>query len=213
MSTLPDQLVLEQLAPLCGPLHSALAKGAELASEARKVTGLTHPDRDYIESHLIRSIAHEDLIERREELGGWIPGRREPNNGSLKLYAERAVIRVFHSPGSGRFPAPGRNLSRQRFYRQAPIAGLGVDEMIPELAESRYIATWCVLDRSTFEMGIQIFRPIGSFKHGSPGKADLAFWLPNNEDELASLSFTPTDDDIDLEIPGEAEDGGDALRG
>jgi hypothetical protein len=213
VNTPPDQLVLEQLAPLCGPLHSALTKGAELAAEARKITGLTHPDRDYIESHLVRSIAHEELLARREELGGWIPGRREPNNGSLKLHTRSATIRVFHSPGSGRFPAPGRNVSRQRFYRQPPLAGLGVEDMLPGLAESKYIATWEVLDRATFEVGVQIFRPIGHFKYGSACKADLAFWLPNTEDELAKLSFTPTDDDIDLEIPGEAEDGGDALRG
>lgn len=214
VSTSPDQMVLQHLAPLCAPLHDAFSKAAEITADLRKRAGLTSANRDYVGAHLIRSIAHEQLISRQQELGGWVPGRVEPNNGSLKLYAHKAKMRILHSPGFGKFPAPGRNLSRQRYYRQSTINGLEVDDMLPQLEESKYIATWSVLDPKTYDVGIQVFRPIGIFKHGSPCKADLAFWLPNDEDELAKLTFEPSDDDIDVMLPGdEEEDGGVALRG
>jgi hypothetical protein len=214
VSTSPDELVLQHLAPLCAPLHDAFSKAAEITADLRKRAGLTAIDRDYIGSHLIRSIAHDHLIAHKQELGGWVPGRVEPNNGSLKLYASKAKMRILHSPGSGKFPAPGTNLSRQRYYHQSTITGLDVDAMLPQLEESRYIATWVVLNPLTYDVGIQVFRPIGIFKHGSPCKADLAFWLPNSEDELAKLTFEPSDDDIDVTLPGdEEEDSGDALRG
>ncbi len=199
------------MSPLCAPLHAALSAGAEFAHETRQRGKLLDPALDYLSAHLTRAVAHERLL--KADLGGWTPNRRQPNNGSLQLFSGGASMRVLHGGVGGRIPAPGTNRARQAFYTQHTIAGMSLQQMIPALAVSHYLATWHIADSATHEIAIQIVRPVGVFRYGSKANVDLTFWLPADGEALEDLEFQGNADNMPLDIPGEDTDDDFGLGG
>lgn len=172
--------------------------------------GLSDPEHNWLGYHIARVQAGMYLRRNHTEIAPWrvLRGQR---TGSLQLVCGDATLRVLR-PMDGGLPIPGRNHARRSFYSQPTITDLPVEEALPELEISRYVAVWDIFDYESLEVGVRVFRTTGTFEIGDPSKADLAFWLPDEPDELDNLTFEPSDDGIDLPIPQE-ESGDDTLHG
>jgi hypothetical protein len=132
--------------------------------------------------------------------------RPQPNTSSLQLVSGDMTLRVLHTP-DGNMPAPGRNVARRDFYFQPRLPATDLDQPFPELEVSNFVAAWEEVDRENHDVAIRIYRPLRPFAFGKPGKADLAFWLPDEADDLNDLMFEPTDEGMELLIPGEEASG------
>jgi hypothetical protein len=209
VNTSLEVAAVEQMKPLCGPLHSALQYGAEHADQMVRDAGLTDSEHNWHRHNHARVLAGARLAQS-DELGPWKVLPRQ-KTGSLQLVNGFMTVRVLR-PLDGKVPVPGLNKRRRAFYVQRTITGLPMDVAFPELQISNFVATWEVLDLETFEVGIKVFRTTGTFKIGDTSKVDLAFWLPNEADALDSLVFEPSDKGIELPIPKEESDV-EPLRG
>ena len=210
MDTPVRAAALQKMKPLCRPLHDALRYGADRSAHAMNEQGLSDAEHSWLRHHLARVQAGMYLKRNQAEIAPWrvLPGQR---TGSLQLVCGDATLRVLR-PMDGGLPIPGRNRARRAFYIQPTIAGLTVEQALPELEVSRYIAVWDILDPDSFEVGVQVFRTVGTFEIGDRSKADLAFWLPEEPGDLDDLAFEPSDVGIDLPIPQEDSDD-DTLHG
>lgn len=209
VSTPYELQLVQDMRPLCGPLQDALSTGVECANRVLTTEGLERPERDWLRHHIARTKAHEELLKVEADLDGWkvSPVR---NNGAVMLRGPRnTVLRLLHE-GSGRIPNPGSNRARRAFYAQGL---LGADEAIPTLESQRLIASWFAPNPGLPDITVNIFRPYGTFKFGSPGKADMAFPLPYEADDLDALEWTSSDEGIDLPIPGEGESDAEPADG
>ena len=209
MNTPLEVAAVEQMKPLCGPLHAALQYGVEHADQMLRDAGLTGHEHNWHRHNHARVLAAAQLAQS-DELGPWkvLPRGK---TGSLQLVNGFMTVRVLR-PLDGNVPVPGPNKRRRAFYVQPTLTGLPMDEAFPELRVSNFVATWEVLDLESFEVGINMFRTTGTFKIGDASKVDLAFWLPNEADALDSLVFEPSDEGIELPIPKEESDV-EPLRG
>ncbi|HKR48515.1 MAG TPA: hypothetical protein VJT72_02845 [Pseudonocardiaceae bacterium] len=83
--------------------------------------------------------------------------------------------------------------------------------MVPLFGEpnDRLLILWQI-DPTSAAAGFRVVRPIGEWKWGAYATTDLDFLLPQTADELAELTFEPTDEDLGLELPLEEESGDDA---
>ena len=194
---------VEQMKPLCGPLHAALQYGAEHADQMMRDAGLIGAELNWHRHNHARVLAGAQL-QRQDEIGPWKVLPRQ-KTGSLQLVNGFMTVRVLR-PLDGGVPVPGFNKRRRAFYVQPTITGLPMDGAFPELQVSNFVATWEVLDLDSFEIGIKVFRTTGTFKIGDASKVDLAFWLPNDADAIDNLVFEPSDEGIDLPIPKEESD-------
>ena len=196
--------------PLCRSLHEALQDGAEHAHGMMRMEGLLGPEHNWHRHNHTRVKAAQWLQRNQADIAPWkvLPRLK---TGSLQLVCGDATIRVLRGLDGG-LPVPGTNKARRAFYMQPTITGMSVEQALPGLEMSKFIATWEVLDLETFEVGIRVFRTTGTFEIGDQGKADLAFWLPNDADELDHLTFEPSDDGIDLPIAQE-ESGDEPVHG
>lgn len=195
---------LQKMKPLCRPLHAALRYGAESAAEVMEERSLADPEHSWLRYHFARVQAGMHLRRNHAEIAPWKVLRGQ-KTGSLQLVSGGATLRVLR-PMDGGLPIPGRNHARRSFYIQPTITGLPVAEALPELEISNFIAVWDILNPDSFEVGIQVFRTVGTFELGDPSRADLTFWLPGEPDELDNLAFEPSDEGIDLPIPQEDSD-------
>ena len=196
--------------PLCHPLHEALRYGAERANAAMHDQGLSDPEHSWLGCHLARVQAGMYLRRNQADIAPWkvLTGQR---TGSLQLVWGQSKLRVLR-PLDGGLPIPGRNRARQCYYIQETITDLPLQEALPELDVSRYVAVWDILDYGSFDVGIQVYRTVGTFNIGDSSKVDLAFWLPDEADGIDEMSFEPSDDGIELPIPQEEADD-DTLHG
>lgn len=207
-----ESLALDQMRTLCEPLHIALSHGVERAAAIMASEKLTSPDFDWLRHHHARAAAHVKLCEMRDEVAPWQVSRHKPNNGPFHLIQGGMTIRVCHGIDGG-VPAPGKNKARRNFYAQPMLDVIDDDVLLEGLKVSNYVATWEVADVATHEVAIRMFRPVGTFKYGSKAKVDAAFWLPDDAKDLDSLIFEPSDQGIELMIPGEEQSGEQPLRG
>lgn len=210
VSTPYEMQLVQDMRPLCGPLQDALSHGVEAANRALEAEGMDRPERDWLRHHFARTKAHDQLLKVEADLQNWKVSRVR-HNGAVTLRGPRGtVLRLLHE-GRGRIPNPGSNRARQAFYAQGL---LGADVAIPTLESQRLIASWFAPDPELPDIiTINIFRPYGTFKFGSPAKADIAFPLPYDADDLDALEWNSSDEGIDLPIPGEGESGAEPADG
>lgn len=193
--------LLELIKPLCAPLHEEIASAAEDVAAVRELLDIRGRDYAWAGTHLIRAVMQRRLASR--DLGGWTVTGRVANNGPVWLYRGFTTLRVLHD---GPFdPAPGKNVSRREYFQNTPLFTLPEQLVIPAAEESKYLAVWRVRDPVTFEIGIDVLRPIGIWNYGAAARVDLLFSLPSTDERLDELAFTPSDNEILFELPSEGE--------
>jgi hypothetical protein len=194
---------------LCEPLHDAFT-----FAEQRRQELLAHlddgPDYVWFGTHTVRAFAHHRLRQLKKELGSWKLSGNHARNGELWLTDDHYGVRMLHSPNGGVVPPPGSNLARRAFYCNPPLAG-----MIPMFGDlgDKLLGLWRI-DPETAAPVFRIVRTIGEWKWGKHQKTDLDFPLPATADELADLSFEPTDEGLGLDLPlDDQQEEGDSDAG
>lgn len=106
------------------------------------------------------------------------------------------------------FRPPVATPPERPIYRNRPLALLPL--WGPE--DDRLLLLWRI-DPKTGTVTIRVVRPIGDWKWGGRQQTDLDFVLPDTSDDLAGLEFTPSDEDLGLEMPAsdEHEEGGGSV--
>ncbi|WP_206784228.1 hypothetical protein [Amycolatopsis sp. MtRt-6] len=194
---------------LCEPLHDAFT-----FAEQRRQELLAHlddgPDYVWFGTHTVRAFAHHRLRQLKNELGNWKLSGNHARNGELWLTDDHYGVRMLHSPNGGVVPPPGSNLARRAFYCNPPLTG-----MIPMFGDlgDKLLGLWRI-DPETAAPVFRIVRTIGEWKWGKHQKTDLDFPLPATADELADLSFEPTDEGLGLDLPlDDQQEEGDSDAG
>lgn len=182
------ELLREELASLCDPMHRGLAYAAEASLDHMHSFGLEGPEFAPVLMHLTRAHLGHYLLGRwrSHELGGWVV--KVGNNTAVSLQKGGLSVRVLRPVGELQTPPPGRNPQRRAFYRQdlADCSTMGA-------AGSDLIALWNY-DRGTLATDIRIVRTIGAWQYGSPERVDLHFILPDSREEMQLLEFVPDDE-------------------
>lgn len=200
--------LLERLAPVCQPLHEALADGAAEARSHLDPHGMTTEEYTWIVTHLSRAHALR-LINASGLPEGWgmrshaLNGRFQMNHGGL-------VLRMLHDPVVT-VPAPGQNLARRDFFSNERWTLFG------EVENTNLLGLWNV-NPDSGESAIRIVRTIGTWRYAEAAKTDLTFWLPDDEMGMGDLRFTTPDAGIVIDLPskdlGNEEETGDGpVRG
>lgn len=201
MKQMNAELLLQRLAPLCAPLHEALALGDDVARDHLKTHGLIDGEWRWLATHITRGHAIAHL--RESPIDGW-KLRRSNTNGRLELTDESSLcLRMLHDP-LGIVPAPGHNRARQAFYQNSLH--------LPGFEQSNLLGLWTA---NEVGVAIKVVRPVGNWKHQQKAKVDLLVDLPDSAEDLDDLMFK-IDDELDLDLPandveGEADD--DTARG
>jgi hypothetical protein len=190
---------------LCEPLHDVFAWAEQLRRE-RLPELADSPDYRWHATHTIRALAHYRLSHMMEGLGDWSLSGNHAQNGALWLTDNTYRIRILHTLNETDVPPPGTGRGRRAFYRNRPLTG-----MAPLFgpANDKLLILWRIAS-GTAVPGFRVVRTIGEWKWGSLAEADLDFTLPRTADELADLTFHPTDEGLSLELPDvdEVEDAG-----
>ena len=137
MNTRLEAAAVEQMKPLCGPLHAALQYGVEHADQMMRDAGATGPEHSWHLHNHARVLAGIRLAQS-DELGQWKPLPRQ-KTGSLQLVNGFMTVRVLR-PLDGGVPAPGLSKRRRAFYVQPSITDLPIEEALPELQVSNFVA-------------------------------------------------------------------------
>jgi hypothetical protein len=193
--------VRSALLGLCEPLHDAFT-WAEQVRRKRLPELAEGPDYRWHATHTVRALAHHKLCQMNGELGGWKLTGNHSQNGALWLTDGSYRVRILHTLDECDVPPPGTNRARRAFYRnpplpdQPPLFGEGNDKLL---------ILWNI-DLESAEVGFRVVRTIGNWTWGAHAKTDLDFPLPQTAEELADLTFEPSDEDLGLELPS-AEEG------
>ncbi|GAA0403317.1 hypothetical protein GCM10009530_64150 [Microbispora corallina] len=190
--------VRDAMLPLCEPLHDAFTT-AEAERRAR-LPMLDLPIYKWLHTHTIRGLAHFELSTKK--LGPWSLYGNHGMNGELWLTDNNYRIRILHGLSDEQVPPPGTNGERRAFYANIPLIQQGPLWGPPN---DRLLVLWRIAPK-TGAPSFRVVRTIGAWKFGSKEKTDLDFALPKTAEDLATLQFIPTDDDLELQIP--AEEGG-----
>jgi len=197
--------VRSALLSLCEPLHDVFA-WAEQVRRERLPELAECPDYRWHATHTVRALAHYRLNQMNGELGDWSLSGNHSQNGALWLTDGSYRVRILHTLNEDDVPPPGTNRVRRAFYRNPLLTS-----KVPLFGEvnDRLLILWQI-DPKSAAAGFRVVRPIGEWKWGEHATIDLDFLLPQTADELADLTFEPTDEDLGLELPLEEEGGNDA---
>jgi hypothetical protein len=166
--------------------------------------GLIAAELQPVMHHLARGHALHRLREAqsRGDLGGWRVAA-PAGNARVLLTSGGLSLRVLRPVEHSSTPPPGHNYARRAFYINSQAQLLGV-------LGSQLIALWSEREDG-LGVDIRVVRPVGTWRAGSSERIDLDFVFPNSREGLESLTFTPSDDDIILPIPG-LDDADDDLN-
>lgn len=196
--------VRSALLVLCEPLHDAFT-WAEQLRRKRLPELAEEPDYRWHATHTVRALAHYKLGQNqmRGELGGWKLTGNHSQNGALWLTDDCYVARVLHTLDEEDVPPPGTNRARRAFYRNPPLP----DE-VPLFGEinDKLLFLWNI-DPKSAAVSFRVVRTIGNWTLGAHAKTDLDFPLPQTSEELADLTFEPSDDDLGLDLFSDEEEG------
>lgn len=195
------------LQDLCEPLHDVFCWADAMRSnrmpelQDRAIYG-------WHATHTVRALAHYKL--GRSDLGMWSLSGNHARNGELWLTDGQYRARVLHALSDQQVPPPGVNRARRAYYRNPALAmTLPVPLFGP--VNDRLLLLWRV-DPKSHLAAFRVVRPVGDWKWGDRARTDLDFFLPQTAVDLQHLQFTPSDEGLELEIPGDeggAEDAGD----
>lgn len=191
------------LAHLCEPLHDAFTTANTLRRE-RLPELADDPKYRWHGTHTIRAFAHYALSQM-DDLGPWVLSGNHSRNGELWLTDTQYRLRVLHTLSHKHVPPPGSNWQRSAFYRNVPLVHLQDPLFGPP--NDRLLILWRI-DGESDQPGFRVVRPIGHWSFGERAQVDLNFFLPATAADLADLTFEPTDDDMQLDIPNEGLEGG-----
>lgn len=190
---------------LCEPLHDVFA-WAEQVRRERLPELAECTDYRWHATHTVRALAHYRLNQMNGELGDWSLSGNHSQNGALWLTDGSYRVRILHTLNEDDVPPPGTNRIRRAFYRNPPLVS-----KVPLFGEAndRLLILWKI-DPQSAAAGFRVVRPIGEWKWGAYATTDVDFLLPQTADELADLTFEPTEEDLGLELPLEEEGDNDA---
>ncbi|SIO89862.1 hypothetical protein [Nocardiopsis sp. JB363] len=194
------------LADLCEPLHDVFTQAGThpLSKAPAEEDRDNNPDfsgRDYawFRTHFVRAFAHNRLQQRT--LDPWRLTGDHWRNGELWMANGEFELRFLHGLSEADVPAPGSNRARAAYYCNPPLP------MMPALFGSeidKLILLWRL--NPLGEPSFRVVRTIGRWKFGGTAKLDVDFPLPQSSEELINMTFTPSDDGIDLNLPNEEND-------
>lgn len=185
-----ESRIVEALGPLCEPLYDALTE-ARTRARTRHPEFVEDPALGSVLTHVARGLALHAL--RLRDLGPWtlVP----QNNAGIALSHGSYAVRVLHQLPDLSAPPPGRNRVRRRYYANETLD----PTMFP--VSDKLLALWG--DDREGGLNIRIVRPIGAWSFGARHKVDLDFVLPSTAEDLDSLIYDTTDQDIVVTIPRE----------
>jgi hypothetical protein len=193
------------LLDICEPLHEAFSWADTLRCK-RMPELVDRGTYGWHATHTVRALAHYQLD--RSELGVWSLSGNHARNGELWLTDSKYRARVLHALSDEQVPPPGSNLERRAYYRN-PALALGLPIPLFGPVNDRLLLLWRV-DPKTHEPSFRVVRPVGNWKWGDRALTDLDFFLPSTAEELKRLQFTPSDEGLELEIPGDEGGAEDA---
>ncbi|WP_043255455.1 hypothetical protein [Streptomyces sp. Tu6071] len=204
--------IKQAMTDLCEPLYDCFARAGVAKihfcpdeSERDHVPDFSGRDYRWLRTHYVRAHVHHELSKRNVD--PWRLSGNHRRNGELWLTDGELRARVLHGP-SGDIPAAGRNLARRAFYRNVPLdprqMRFGLQEPIFGPMNDRLLILWD-LDAANREPTLRVVRPIGPSLYGRSVPVDVDFVLPTTAEELGSMEFFPSDEDINLNIPNEEE--------
>ncbi|MGH4007351.1 MAG: hypothetical protein ACRDTH_04155 [Pseudonocardiaceae bacterium] len=194
--------VRSALLGLCEPLHDAFTWTEQL--RRKRLPELAEgPDYRWHATHTVRALAHYKLCQMSGELGGWKLSGNHSQNGALWLTDSSYRARILHTLDECDVPPPGTNLARRAFYRNQPLS-----DKLPLFGEvnDKLLILWNI-DPASAVVGFRVVRPTGNWTWGAHAETDLDFLLPQTAEELADLTFEPSDDDLGLELPFDDAEG------
>lgn len=198
-------------APLCEPLYDAFEWAAEQAHE-RRDPYLKLRIFDWLGTHMTRAYAYQRLT-TTEDLGGWKLTGDHRRNGELWLTNGTTRTRLLHTNSASEVPRAGHNTARRAYYRNPPLFDLP-GQLALDLTEdsSRLLTLWRVVNPATFEVAIRVVRPLGEGTTRKASRVDLDFMLPRAEQDMLNQEWFPSDEDMDIRLPGEDDEeaSGDA---
>jgi hypothetical protein len=194
------------LEDLCEPLHDVFSWADALHAE-RMPELVDRRKYGWFATHTVRALAHYKLD--RLNLGVWSLSGNHARNGELWLTDGKYRARVLHALSDKQVPPPGENAARCAYYRNPPLAMMPTPLFGP--INDRLLVLWRT-DAKSHAPAFRVVRPIGNWKWGERAQTDLDFILPRTAVDLHNLTFVPSDEGLELEIPadeGGAEDAGD----
>ena len=193
------------LQDLCEPLHDVFCWAGLMRAE-RTPELQDQAMYGWYATHTVRAYAHYKL--GTSDLGAWSLSGNHARNGELWLTDGQYRARVLHALSDKQVPPPGCNVQRRAYYRNPALATM-LEIPLFGPVNDRLLLLW----RMDPKMHIPIFRvvrPIGNWQWGESAQTDLDFILPRTAVDLSNLQFTPTDDGLELELPGNEEGAEDA---
>jgi hypothetical protein len=193
------------LLDICEPMHEAFTWADTV--RCKRMPELLDPVvYGWHATHTTRALAHHQL--GRSELGVWSLSGNHARNGELWLTDGEYRVRILHALSDQQVPPPGLNAARRAYYRNPPLT-LGLPMPLFGPINDRLLLLWRV-DGKTHEPSFRVVRPVGDWKWGANAQTDLDFFLPSTATALKDLEFTPTDEGLELQIPGDEDGGQDA---
>jgi hypothetical protein len=196
------------VADLCEPLHDVFTWADQHRRE--KLAELDgRPEYQWLGTHHIRAMAHFRMSGTAVDLGGWKLTGNHARNGELWLTDDEYRVRLLHAMHDKDVPCPGPNGQRRLYYRNVPLPQMPQAPKLFGPPDDRLLFVW----RIHMQTGTPIFRvvrPIGNWRYGDHALTDIDFILPDTAADLSALQFEPTDEGMELDIPDERKDMGDA---
>ncbi|MFG1606981.1 hypothetical protein [Actinoplanes sp. NPDC049265] len=196
--------IREALLPLCEPLHDVFTWADQ---RRRKAFPELVDDGEYrwFATHSVRALAHLRL--RVTRTAPWSLAGNHARNGELWLTDGGYSVRILHAVRDSDVPPPGSNRARQAYYRNQPLFEMDPQARLFGPADDRLLFIWRI-DPKTSVPAFRVVRPVGNWKWGDHAQTDIDFVLPETGEDLAALSFEPSDEEMELDIPNEEETEG-----
>ncbi|GAB3796330.1 hypothetical protein [Micromonospora zhanjiangensis] len=193
------------LLPLCEPIHDVFTW-----ADQKRRKQLPELDGQALyrwhATHTIRAFAHLRL--RGLDVSPWRLAGRHARNGELWLTDGDYRVRLLHAVKDADVPAPGSNAERQAYYRNKPLFRVELQRRLFGPHDDRLLFVWRIDPKSSVPI-FRVVRPIGNWKWGDHALTDIDFILPESAEDLAALEFEPSDEGMELDIPGEdGQEGG-----
>lgn len=175
------------LGPLCAPLHHHIEDAARITdghlAEYRFSRRQGRHRTELLRIHL------ERLLEQ-QPFNGFTYDFSDL--GSIELRGDDGLsLRLLHDSHCA-IPAPGRNRARRRYWTNGPQV----------LFEDYNLSTLLAVFKAgrEEEAEVMIARPTSPWPFKTSPNIDIHFRLPRTSSALQALAFTPTDEDVTLDL-------------
>jgi hypothetical protein len=196
---------------LCEPLHDVFTWADQRRRE--QLPDLDgKPAYQWHATHTIRAYAHLRMSGPAVDLGRWGLAGNHAHNGELWLSDGDYQLRLLHALREADVPPPGLNGERRAFYRNTPLFRMDPQMKLIGPPDDRLLIVWRI-DRETRAPIFRVVRPIGNWRYGDHALTDVDFILPDTAADLAALTFEPSDEGMELDIPNEGDQEGGADAG